>query len=52
MVSERGKSTKTVIHDFLESFQKATEKAINQTEILFDLSKAYDALNHQILDPK
>jgi hypothetical protein len=44
-----GKSTETATHAFLENIQKAIEKKINLIGILFDLSKAYDVLDHKIL---
>jgi hypothetical protein len=43
------KSTETATHAFLENIQKATEKKINLTGIFFDLSQAYDVLDHKIL---
>jgi len=44
-----GKSTETATHAFLENIQKATEKKIYLIGIFFDLSKAYDGLDHKIL---
>ena len=44
-----GKSTETATHAFLENIQKAIEKKINLVGIFFDLSKAYDVLDHKIL---
>ena len=44
-----GKLTETAIHSFLENVQKAREKKIHLTEIVFDLSRAYDILDHKIL---
>ena len=44
-----GKSTETATHAFLENIQKAIEKKIHLIGIFFDLSKAYDVLDHKIL---
>ena len=43
------KSTETAIHAFLESILEAIEKKMHLTGIFFDLSKAYDVLDHKIL---
>ena len=43
-----GKSTEAATHAFLENIQKAVEKT-NLIGIFFDLSKAYDVLDHKIL---
>jgi hypothetical protein len=44
------KSTETVIHSFLTNIQAATEKKKeNQVGIFCDLTKAYNAINHDIL---
>jgi hypothetical protein len=47
-----GKSTETVIHDFLESVQGAIDERINLTGMFFYLSKAYDVLSHKFLLPE
>ena len=39
----------TATHAFLENIQKAIEKKIHLIGIFFDLSKAYDVLDHKIL---
>jgi hypothetical protein len=49
MDSETKKSTESAIQSFLESTQEAIEKKLNPTGIFFDLTKAYDVLNHKIL---
>jgi hypothetical protein len=38
IISE-GKSTETVIHEFLENIAEATEKKMNVTGIFYDISK-------------
>ena len=43
------KSTETATDAFLENIQKAVEKKVNLIGIFFDLSKAYDVLDHTIL---
>jgi len=44
-----GKSTETAINAFLESILEAIEKKMHLIGIFFDLSKAYDILDHKIL---
>jgi hypothetical protein len=44
-----GKSTETATHAFLENIQEAIEEKIHLIGIFFDLSKAYDVLDHKIL---
>jgi hypothetical protein len=44
-----GKSTETASHAFLENIQKATENKMHLIGIFFDLSKAYNVLDHKIL---
>ena len=44
-----GKSTDTAIHAFLESILEAIDKKMHLIGIFFDLSKAYDILDHKIL---
>ena len=44
-----GKSTETAAHAFLENIQKAIDKKRHLIGIFFDLSKAYDVLDHEIL---
>ena len=46
-----GKSTETAIHDFFESIHKRLQmKKLNSLiGIFFDLSKAYNVLNHKTL---
>jgi len=44
-----GKSTETATHGFLKNIQKPIEKTINLIGIFFNLSKAYDVLDHKIL---
>jgi hypothetical protein len=46
------KSTETPTQSFLESIQKAIDKGIHVTGIFFDLTKAYDVINHDILIDK
>ena len=44
------KSTETAIHDFFESIHKRLQmKRLNLIGSFFDLSKAYDVLNHKTL---
>jgi hypothetical protein len=45
----KGKSTETSAHAFLENIQQAIEKKRHLTGIFFDLSKAYDVIDHTIL---
>ena len=44
-----GKSTETATHAFLKNIQEAIEKKKHLIGIFFDLSKAYDVLDHKIL---
>jgi len=44
-----GKPTETATHVFLENIQEAIEKKKHLIGIFFDLSKAYDVLDHKIL---
>jgi hypothetical protein len=45
----KNRSTETAIQSFLTSIQEAIEKKENQVGIFYDLTKAYDAINHDIL---
>jgi hypothetical protein len=46
----KNRSTETAIQSFLASMQEATEKKKeNQSGIFCDLTKAYDAINHDTL---
>jgi len=45
----KGKSTETAAQAFLENIQQAIEKKRHLIGIFFDLSKAYDILDHTIL---
>jgi hypothetical protein len=46
---KKNRSTETAIHSFLASIQQAIEKNENQIEFFCDLTKAYDAINHDTL---
>jgi Reverse transcriptase (RNA-dependent DNA polymerase). len=43
------KSTDTAIQSFTEGIQEASESRLQAIGIFFDLTKAYDVLNHNIL---
>jgi hypothetical protein len=43
------KSTETAMQTFIQSTQEAIEKKVNPIGIFFDLTKAYDVLNHKVL---
>lgn len=43
------KSTETAVHSFIETVQEALEKVLQETEAVFDLTDAYDVINHDIL---
>jgi hypothetical protein len=43
------KSTETASQSFLESIQDAVDRGQHAIEIFFDLTKAYDVINHDIL---
>jgi hypothetical protein len=45
----KNRSTKTAIQSFLASIQEVIEKKDNQIGIFCDLTKAYDAINHDTL---
>ena len=45
----KGKSTETVIHAFLENIQRAIEIKTKLIGFVFDLPKAYDVLDPNIL---
>jgi hypothetical protein len=48
MDSEKS-STESAIQSFLENIQEAIEKKLNPTGTFYNLTKAYDVLNHKIL---
>jgi len=43
------KSTTTAIQSFIERIQEALDNGLQTTGIFFDLTKAYDELNHRVL---
>jgi hypothetical protein len=43
------KSTDTASQTFIESIQEALDKGLHATGLFFDLSKAYDVINHDLL---
>jgi hypothetical protein len=45
----KGKCTETAVHSFIEMIQEALHKQVHTTGIFFDLTKAYDVLNHKLL---
>jgi retron-type reverse transcriptase len=48
----KNRSTETAIQSFLASIQEAIERKENQMGIFCDITKAYDAINHDTLLPK
>jgi len=48
MVQE-GKCSETIIQSYIERIQQALDKGLHMIGIFFDLTKAYDLLNHKIL---
>jgi len=46
------KSTTTAIQSFIERIQEALDDGLQASGIFFDLTKAYDVLNHKVLVDK
>jgi hypothetical protein len=44
------KSTKTASQTFLEGVQEAFDRQLHVVGLFLDLSKAYDVINHILLD--
>jgi retron-type reverse transcriptase len=45
----KSKSTVTASQSFIESIQEALDSGLHVTGLFFDLSKAYDVIDHDIL---
>jgi hypothetical protein len=46
--SMENKSTETATHAFIESVQEALDRQVHVVGIFLDLSKVYDAINHNM----
>jgi hypothetical protein len=45
----KGKCIETAVHSFIEIIQEALDKRVHTIGIFFDITKAYDVLNHKLL---
>jgi hypothetical protein len=49
MVLEKRKSTEAASHTFFENLQEVMDRGLHVIGLFFDLTKAYDIINHEVL---